>query len=84
LCEALAGDARSPLRRICAFSASQARSHRDIIARFGCQFHRNEVLGGTSTEDERAYLGRVSWFIGARFGSDRSAGMAHLRPSNAA
>ncbi len=47
-------------RRICskiyAFSASQARGHRDVVARFGRQPHRNAVLGRTSTEEELAYL----------------------------
>ena len=32
------------------------REHRDIIAQFGRFPHRNEVLGRTTTEDERAFL----------------------------
>jgi uncharacterized protein (DUF924 family) len=56
LCDALVDEAPEPLRNIYAFSASQARGHRDVIARFGRHPHRNAVLGRTSTEDERAYL----------------------------
>ena len=56
LCEALVADAPEHLRRIYAFSASQARGHREVIARFGRHPHRNAVLGRTSTEDELAYL----------------------------
>jgi uncharacterized protein (DUF924 family) len=54
--EALVGEAPEHLRRIYEFSASQARGHRDVIARFGRHPHRNAVLGRTSTEDELAYL----------------------------
>jgi len=35
---------------------AQARSHRDVIARFGRFPHRNAVLGRQSTEEERAFL----------------------------
>jgi uncharacterized protein (DUF924 family) len=56
LCEALEGEAPAHLHKIYAFSASQARGHRDVIARFGRHPHRNAVLGRTSTEDERAWL----------------------------
>jgi uncharacterized protein (DUF924 family) len=56
LCEALVGEAPEHLRKVYAFSASQARGHRDVIARFGRHPHRNAVLGRTSTEAERAYL----------------------------
>jgi uncharacterized protein (DUF924 family) len=56
LCEALVDEAPEHLRRLYAFSASQARGHRDVIARFGRHPHRNAVLGRTSTEDELAYL----------------------------
>jgi uncharacterized protein (DUF924 family) len=56
LCDALVDEAPEPLRNIHAFSASQARGHRDVIARFGRYPHRNAVLVRTSTEDERAYL----------------------------
>jgi uncharacterized protein (DUF924 family) len=38
------------------FSATQARGHRDVIARFGRHPHRNEVLGRQSTPEELEYL----------------------------
>ena len=56
LCEALTLEAPEHLRKIYAFSASQARGHRDVVARFGRQPHRNAVLGRTSTEAELAWL----------------------------
>jgi uncharacterized protein (DUF924 family) len=56
LCEALVEQAPEHLQKLYAFSASQARGHRDVIARFGRHPHRNAVLGRTSTEDELAYL----------------------------
>ena len=56
LCEALVGEAPEHLRKLYAFSASQARGHRDVVARFGRQPHRNAVLGRTSTAEELAYL----------------------------
>jgi len=36
--------------------AYHARSHRDLIARFGRFPHRNEILGRESTNEERAFL----------------------------
>lgn len=33
-----------------------ARSHRDLIARFGRFPHRNEILGRVSTDEERTFL----------------------------
>jgi uncharacterized protein (DUF924 family) len=56
LCEALVDEAPGDLRKVYEFSASQARGHRDVIARFGRHPHRNAVLGRRSTADERAYL----------------------------
>ena len=41
-----------------AFSAAQARGHRDVIARFGRHPHRNQVLSRLSTPEEAAYLER--------------------------
>jgi uncharacterized protein (DUF924 family) len=40
-----------------------ARSHRDVIARFGRFPHRNAVLGRESSDEERAYLadGGARW-----------------------
>lgn len=37
-------------------SASQARGHRDVIARFGRHPHRNAILGRQSTPEELAYV----------------------------
>lgn len=56
LCEGIVAEAPEHLRRIYEFSASQARAHRDVIARFGRHPHRNAVLGRMSSEDERAYI----------------------------
>jgi uncharacterized protein (DUF924 family) len=56
LCEALIDEAPAHLQRLYSFSASQAQGHRDVVARFGRQPHRNAVLGRTSTEAELAYL----------------------------
>src|SRR5262245_10585155 len=44
------------LRKILEHSASQARGHRDIIARFGRHPHRNALLGRQSTPEELEYL----------------------------
>ncbi|MBD2113215.1 MULTISPECIES: DUF924 family protein [Cyanophyceae] len=43
-------------RELLAFSASQARAHREVIARFGRQPHRNALLGRVSTPEELDYL----------------------------
>ncbi|PSN15624.1 DUF924 domain-containing protein [filamentous cyanobacterium CCT1] len=43
-------------RELLAFSASQARAHREVVARFGRQPHRNAVLGRRSTPEELDYL----------------------------
>jgi uncharacterized protein (DUF924 family) len=56
LCDGLALEAPAHLQKLYAFSASQARGHRDVVARFGRQPHRNVVLGRTSTAEELAYL----------------------------
>ena len=56
LCEALVTEAPPHLQALYRFSASQARGHRDVVARFGRQPHRNAILGRTSTEEELAYL----------------------------
>ena len=56
LAEGVAQDAPAHLRRIYEFSAAQARGHRDVIARFGRHPHRNDILGRTSTEEERTYI----------------------------
>lgn len=56
LAETLLHEAPDHLRKIYEFSASQARGHRDVIARFGRHPHRNAVLGRQSTAEELAYL----------------------------
>ena len=44
------------LRWLYEHSLSQAKAHREVIARFGRHPHRNEVLGRTSTPEELEYL----------------------------
>jgi uncharacterized protein (DUF924 family) len=56
LAEQLTQSASPELRRVLEHSASQARGHRDIIARFGRHPHRNAVLGRQSTLEELDYL----------------------------
>jgi uncharacterized protein (DUF924 family) len=56
LAEQLAAQAQPELRRILEHSASQARGHRDVIARFGRHPHRNAVLGRRSTPQELDFL----------------------------
>jgi uncharacterized protein (DUF924 family) len=56
LAEELAASAPEPKRRMLEFSANQARSHREVLRRFGRQPHRNEILGRASTAEELAYL----------------------------
>jgi uncharacterized protein (DUF924 family) len=52
----LAEQAPPGLRKILEHSASQARGHRDVIARFGRHPHRNAILGRRSTPEELEYL----------------------------
>ena len=56
LAEGLVEQAAPQFRRILEHSASQARGHRDVVARFGRHPHRNAVLGRPSTPDELDYL----------------------------
>jgi len=58
LCEARLPEVPEQLRGIYAFSVSQARGHRDVIARFGRHPHRNDVLGRISSEEERTYIAK--------------------------
>jgi len=58
LAEALAREATPAERPLLEHSASQARGHRDVIARFGRHPHRNAVLGRESTPEELAYLAK--------------------------
>jgi uncharacterized protein (DUF924 family) len=54
----LAEQATPEFRRMLEHSASQARGHRDVVARFGRHPHRNAILGRRSTPDELEYLAR--------------------------
>lgn len=56
LADDLVQQAPQEYRALLAFSAGQARRHRDVIARFGRHPHRNELLGRKSTPDELEYL----------------------------
>ena len=58
LAEELARESSEEQRRMLEHSVNQARGHRDVVARFGRQPHRNEVLGRASTPEELAYLAR--------------------------
>src|SRR4029453_6527483 len=52
----LAGNAPPELRGILEHSVSQARGHREIIARFARHLQHNAVLGPQSTPEELEYL----------------------------
>lgn len=56
LADRLVNDSPLEYRSLLSFSAAQARRHRDVIARFGRQPHRNEILGRHSTPAELEYL----------------------------
>jgi uncharacterized protein (DUF924 family) len=56
LADALIPEAPAQVRALYEFSASQARGHRAVVARFGRQPHRNAALGRESTAEELAYL----------------------------
>src|SRR6185295_7690782 len=56
LAEDLAAQTPDSIRKFMEHSASQARGHRDVIARFGRQPHRNAILGRQSTPEEVKYL----------------------------
>jgi uncharacterized protein (DUF924 family) len=56
--ERLAEQAAPEFRKVLEHSASQARGHRDVVARFGRHPHRNAILGRPSTPDELEYLAR--------------------------
>ncbi|HSJ95878.1 MAG TPA: DUF924 family protein [Myxococcota bacterium] len=58
LAEEIARGAPLELRKVLEHSASQARGHRDVVARFGRHPHRNAILGRPSTPDELEYLAR--------------------------
>ena len=56
LADDLVEQAPAELRRVLEHSASQARGHRDVIARFGRHPHRNAILNRQSTPEELDYL----------------------------
>jgi uncharacterized protein (DUF924 family) len=56
LADALAAQATAQARAVLQHSASQARAHRDVIARFGRRPHRNALLGRPSTPEELHYM----------------------------
>ena len=56
--EELVERAPPKFQKILQHSASQARGHRDVIARFGRHPHRNAVLERRSTPEELEYLAR--------------------------
>jgi uncharacterized protein (DUF924 family) len=58
LAEELVERAPPEFQKILEHSASQARGHRDVIARFGRHPHRNALLGRQSTPEEFEYLAR--------------------------
>ena len=58
LAEELVQEALPEHRKVLEHSASQARGHQDVIARFGRHPHRNAVLKRQSTPEEIEYLAR--------------------------
>jgi uncharacterized protein (DUF924 family) len=58
LADALVHAAPAAQRTLLEHSASQARGHREVVARFGRQPHRNAALGRISTPEELEYLAR--------------------------
>ena len=56
LADALIPEAPVQVRAFYEFSAAQARGHRDVLARFGRQPHRNAALGRVSAAAELEYL----------------------------
>ena len=61
LADALISEAPVQVRALYEFSASQARGHREVVARFGRQPHRNAALGRASTAEELEYLAAGSF-----------------------
>jgi uncharacterized protein (DUF924 family) len=58
LADRIALEVPPPLQPLYRHSASQARGHLEVIARFGRFPHRNAILGRASTPEEAAYLAR--------------------------
>ena len=70
LCQALVDEAPEQLRKVYAFSASQARGHRDVIARFGRHPIATPCLAGRRPRMSERTSHPVSSFIGAHFKGD--------------
>jgi uncharacterized protein (DUF924 family) len=70
LAEALVAEAAPEQRALLAHSVSQARGHRDVIARFGRHPHRNAALGRASTPEEETYVAKGE-FVHLRKPPDR-------------
>ncbi|MBW4515795.1 MAG: DUF924 domain-containing protein [Timaviella obliquedivisa GSE-PSE-MK23-08B] len=56
LADDLAQETPQEYRALLEFSATQARGHQDVVARFGRHPQRNEALGRQSTADELEYF----------------------------
>jgi uncharacterized protein (DUF924 family) len=54
--ERLVREAPADLREFCAYTATYAHKHRDLIVKFGRFPHRNAVLNRKSTPEELAWL----------------------------
>ena len=52
----LVAEAPTELRDYCAYTASYAKKHRDVISQFGRFPHRNAMLSRESTPEEKAWL----------------------------
>ena len=68
LADALIPEAPVQVRALYEFSASQARGHRAVVARFERQPHRNAALGRTSTAAELEYLAEGEFVHRRSFG----------------
>jgi uncharacterized protein (DUF924 family) len=68
LADALIPEAPVQVRALYEFSASQARGHRAVVARFGRQPHRNAALGRASTAEELEYLAEGKFVYRRSFG----------------
>lgn len=56
LYEAAHSEASGVAKVVLGVELASGRRHRDIVARFGRYPHRNDILGRSSTEEERAFL----------------------------
>jgi uncharacterized protein (DUF924 family) len=60
LLRALPAEAPEHLRKLYEYSAMQAHSHREVVARFGRHPQRNALLGRPSTPAELSYLASLA------------------------